>query len=52
MANGTRGIEAFWADIHTVLDAMASEYTEGIIKLRQTLVRRLITTIRQEAVGL
>ena len=52
MANGTRRIETFWTDIHTVLNAVAPENTEGIIKLSQTLVRRLIATIRQEPIGL
>ena len=52
VADGTRRIEAFWTDIHTVLDAMASENAERIIELCQTLVRRLIATIRQEPIGL
>ena len=52
MAYGTRRIEAFWTDIHTVLNAVASENTEGVIKLCQTLVRRLVATIRQESIGL
>ena len=52
MTNGTRRIEAFWTDIHAVLDAMASEDTEGIVKLRQTLIRRLVAAIRQKPIGL
>ena len=52
MANGASRIEAFRTDIHTVLDAVASENTKGIIKLRQTLVCRLIAAIRQEPIGL
>ena len=52
VADGTRRIEAFGTDIHTVLDAVASENAEGIIELRQTFVRRLVATIRQEPIGL
>ena len=52
MTDGTRRIEAFWTDIHTVLDAMASENTEGIVKLRQTLIRCLVAGIRQKPIGL
>ena len=48
----TRRVKALWTDIHTVLNAMASEYTEGIVKLRQSLIRRLVATIRQEPIGL
>ena len=52
MANGTRRIKALRTDVYTVLDAVASENTEGVIKFRQTLVRRLVATICQEPVGL
>ena len=52
MTNGTRRVEPFWTDIHTVLDAMASENTERIVELRQPLIRRLVAAIRQKPIGL
>jgi hypothetical protein len=52
VANGPRGIEAFRADIDTVLDTVTPENTKGIIELGETLVGRLITTVCKEAIGL
>ena len=52
VADRTRRVKALGTDIHTILNAMAPEHTEGIVKLRQTLIRRLISTISQKPIRL
>ena len=45
-------VQTLRTHIDAILNAMASKNTEGIIKLRQPIFSRGITTVRQEAVGL
>jgi hypothetical protein len=52
MTNCLGWIQAFWAHLHTVHNAVATENTERIIKVSQTLFGGRIAAIRQKAVGL
>ena len=50
--NRLGGIQAFWTDIHTVLNAMTTENAERIIQLSQSSFCRRVSTVSQKAVGL
>ena len=52
MANRLGGVQTLGADIDAILYAMASKNAEGIIELRQPILGRGVTTVRQEPVGL
>lgn len=52
MADSLGGVQALWAHIHAILDAMAPEYAEGIIELGKTVLGRGIPAICQKAVSL
>ena len=52
MADSLGGVQALWAHIHAILDAMAPEHAEGIIELGKTLLGRSISAIRQKPVSL
>ena len=48
MTDRSRRVQALRTDIHAVLNAVASEHAEGVIKLSQTLVCGLITAISRK----
>src|SRR5690606_30447972 len=52
MSDGTRRVQALGAHGHAVHDAAAAEHAEGILQIRQALVRARVTAVHQEAVGL
>ena len=52
VADSLGGVQALWAHIHAILDAMAPEHAEGIIELGKTLLGRSISAIRQKPVSL
>ena len=52
MANRLGRIQTLWAHIDTVLNAVAAELTKRIIQLGEPVLRRRITTVGKESVGL
>ena len=52
MPNGLGRVEAFGADIHTVLNTMTPEDTERIIQLSQPPLCCRVSAVRQKAVSL
>jgi hypothetical protein len=52
MADGSCRVQPFGANRHTVLDTMATEHTEGIIQIGQSLLGGQITTVCQKTIRL
>ena len=52
MTDSSRRVQSFRANVDTVLNSMATENTERIIQLAQSLLSRCIAAVGQEAVSL
>ena len=52
MPNCFGGIQALWTDVNAVLNTMAPEHAEWILKFGQPIFRRGVTTVSEKPIGL
>ena len=52
MPDGFGGIQALWAYVDAILNAMASKHAEGVVQLCQAVFSRRITAVGKKPISL